>query len=204
MMERRWHFLVVTRGKPSARSKRIWWPNTLQVPVPVRSLLKVPDSRARRISSRYCFMPYIPLAIPPPDEGGTEQNHWYTEQLTHGQPAEGQVADMGIRLAEEFDEKAESAIAHGEQAAYAHGRARPAGKEPEYDKQHHTLQGELVELRRVARQLQRIGGKYHGPGHIGRSAPQLGIDEVADPPGAQTNRHQRCDEVHQPKEAHLM
>ena len=35
-------FLVVTSGKPSARSKRIWWPNTLSVPVPVRSVLRTP------------------------------------------------------------------------------------------------------------------------------------------------------------------
>ena len=31
--------MVVTSGKPSARSKRIWWPKTLRVPVPVRSVL---------------------------------------------------------------------------------------------------------------------------------------------------------------------
>ena len=35
--ERVWTFLVVTSGNPTARSKRIWCPNTLRVPVPVRS-----------------------------------------------------------------------------------------------------------------------------------------------------------------------
>ena len=30
-------FFVVTSGKPAARSKRIWCPKTLSVPVPVRS-----------------------------------------------------------------------------------------------------------------------------------------------------------------------
>ena len=36
-------FFVVTSGKPSARSKRIWYPNVLTVPVPVRSLLGAPS-----------------------------------------------------------------------------------------------------------------------------------------------------------------
>ena len=30
--------MVVSSGKPSARSKRIWWPKTERVPVPVRSV----------------------------------------------------------------------------------------------------------------------------------------------------------------------
>jgi hypothetical protein len=42
MIERRCSFLVVRTGKPSARSKRIWWPKTLIVPVPVRSDLVDP------------------------------------------------------------------------------------------------------------------------------------------------------------------
>ena len=44
MTERRCSRLVVSAGKPSARSNRIWWPNTLSVPVPVRSLLVAPSS----------------------------------------------------------------------------------------------------------------------------------------------------------------
>ena len=42
MIDFRCSFLVVTRGKPAPRSKRIWWPNTLSVPVPVRSVLRDP------------------------------------------------------------------------------------------------------------------------------------------------------------------
>jgi hypothetical protein len=53
MMERRCTFLVVTRGKPSFRSKRIWWPNTLRVPVPVRSVLATPVVCTRRMKSSY-------------------------------------------------------------------------------------------------------------------------------------------------------
>ncbi len=46
-------FLVVTSGNPAARSKRIWWPNTERVPVPVRSALRWPWSRTCRMKSRY-------------------------------------------------------------------------------------------------------------------------------------------------------
>ena len=53
-IERRCTFLVVTSGKPSRRSKRIWWPNTLFVPVPVRSALATPWSRTWRRKSSYC------------------------------------------------------------------------------------------------------------------------------------------------------
>ena len=41
-------FLVVTSGKPCPRSKRIWWPKTDFVPVPVRSALVTPSARMRR------------------------------------------------------------------------------------------------------------------------------------------------------------
>src|SRR5262249_30511186 len=61
-------FLVVTRGKPSARSKRIWWPNTDSVPVPVRSRFSTPLARIRSISSRYWRMLRAPsdsLSGPP-------------------------------------------------------------------------------------------------------------------------------------------
>src|SRR5688572_23183623 len=46
-------FLVVTSGKPSLRSKRIWWPNTLLVPVPVRSALNTPWVSTWRMKSSY-------------------------------------------------------------------------------------------------------------------------------------------------------
>ena len=45
--------MVVTSGKPSFRSKRIWWPNTLVVPVPVRSALCTPCVCTWRMKSSY-------------------------------------------------------------------------------------------------------------------------------------------------------
>ena len=56
MMLLRWTFLVVTRGKPSSRLKRIWCPKMLRVPVPVRSDLSVPLSRIFCNRSKYCFI----------------------------------------------------------------------------------------------------------------------------------------------------
>src|SRR5690554_1791904 len=146
-------------------------------------------------------MPYIPLAVAPPHECGTESDHGYTQQLAHGQPAERQIADMRVRLADEFDDETENAVADSEQSAHGHGRTRLARIEPENAEQRYPFQGELIQLRRVACQLRWIGGKHHGPGHVGSLAPELGIDEVADTPRAQPDGHQRCDEVHQTEEA---
>src|ERR1700729_2480330 len=56
MMDFRCTFLVVTSGKPSARSKRIWWPKIDRVPVPVRSRFSTPVSRTSSSRSRYCFI----------------------------------------------------------------------------------------------------------------------------------------------------
>src|SRR5699024_1053294 len=55
-MLRVWSFLVVTRGNPLDRSKRIWCPNTDSVPVPVRSDFLMPCSRTWRMSCSYCCM----------------------------------------------------------------------------------------------------------------------------------------------------
>ena len=46
-------FLVVTNGNPADRSNRIWCPNRLRVPVPVRSARGRPDSSSVRNRSRY-------------------------------------------------------------------------------------------------------------------------------------------------------
>jgi leucyl aminopeptidase len=56
MIERVCSFLVVSSGKPSARSKRICQPKTDSVPVPVRSVLGWPCSSTWRIRSRYGCM----------------------------------------------------------------------------------------------------------------------------------------------------
>lgn len=44
---------VVSSGNPFARSKRICWPNSEIVPVPVRSFLRLPSMRILRSESSY-------------------------------------------------------------------------------------------------------------------------------------------------------
>lgn len=56
MMDFRWIFFVVRSGNPSARSNRIWYPNTDRVPVPVRSPRSMPLRIIWSSRSRYCFI----------------------------------------------------------------------------------------------------------------------------------------------------
>ena len=46
------------QGNPLFRSNLIWCPKTLFVPVPVRSVFKLPLSITCDIKSRYCFIFY--------------------------------------------------------------------------------------------------------------------------------------------------
>src|SRR5699024_9708870 len=48
--------LVVTSGKPSDRSNRIWWPKIERVPVPVRSDFGVPCSSTCRSRAAYAVV----------------------------------------------------------------------------------------------------------------------------------------------------
>lgn len=50
------NLLVVSSGNPSDRSKRIWYPNTLCVPTPVRSCFTTPSFLIWRNRSRYCLI----------------------------------------------------------------------------------------------------------------------------------------------------
>ena len=61
IIDLRCSFFVVRSGKPLARSKRIWLPNTLFVPVPVRSVLVAPSVRMRFRRLRYCCIVVILL-----------------------------------------------------------------------------------------------------------------------------------------------
>lgn len=63
-MDLRCNFLVVTMGKPSLRSKRIWYPKTLSVPVPVRSFFRLPLDSTCFSNSWYCFMSLCRNVLP--------------------------------------------------------------------------------------------------------------------------------------------
>ena len=68
MIERRCSFLVVSSGNPSARSNRIWWPNTLSVPVPVRSDFSTPV--VEDLVEEVEVLPHGPHATPGHPPGG--------------------------------------------------------------------------------------------------------------------------------------
>src|SRR5690606_27892313 len=61
--------------------------------------------------------------------------------------------------------------------------------------EHQAFEHEFIKLRGMARQLQPVGGKHHGPGNIACPAPQLTVDEVADAPCTEAKWRQRRDEV---------
>ncbi|MNV07658.1 hypothetical protein D3C71_981010 [compost metagenome] len=135
-----------------------------------------------------------------PDQEQPADDHRHAQYLPHGQPVPGQIAQLGVRYADELDDETEDAIEQREHPRYRHGRPRLAREQPQDQEQCHAFEGELVQLRRMTRQLRRIGRKDHRPRHIGCLAPQLGVDEVADTPGAQANRHHRRNEIHQLEE----
>ena len=54
-------------------------------------------------------------------------------------------------------------------------------QEEQDGEEHNAFKAGFVELARVARHLCRVGREYHGPGHVGRSAIELAIHEVAKP-----------------------
>src|SRR5207342_2417620 len=130
-IERRCSFFVVTSGKPSRRSKRICQPNTLRVPVPVRSAFSAPCSRTWRSRSRYCFTPSTRLrshdrlrlhrrcVARTPQAIQAERDHRQFQHLAHGQPAEGEIAELRIGYAHELDDEAETPVHQGEQGRYA-------------------------------------------------------------------------------------
>ena len=70
--------------------------------------------------------------------------------------------------------------------------------------QQHAFQCELVELRRVAGQLQRVPWKDHGPGHIAGTPPEFLADKVSQPAQRQAQRYQRGDKIQQWPEAYVL
>ncbi|MCY1175484.1 hypothetical protein D9M73_157260 [compost metagenome] len=89
--------------------------------------------------------------VGPPQQAQATEDHWQAEYLAHGQPAEGQVTELGIRDADEFDGKTEQAVEQREHAGNRHGRARLAREQPKDNEKRDTFEGELVKLRRMAR-----------------------------------------------------
>ena len=76
-------------------------------------------------------------------------------------------------------------------------RAVFARIQPQNHKQQQAFQQELVNLRRMARQIARAA-KHHGPrqGRVGHTAPQLTVDEVAHAARGQPGWHAGRHKVH--------
>src|SRR4026209_2952920 len=91
-----------------------------------------------------------------------------------------QGPDTKVRLAVEFAKRSREAIA-GHERSRDDARLGPPQprlyEPPEHGKKEEALEPRLVELARVTRVGARLP-KYECPGHIGRTAPQLGIDEI--------------------------
>ena len=102
-----------------------------------------------------------------------------------------------IRFAEKFGDEAEGAVADQENAGYRAARSRSTAEKPENREQRQAFQPDMVKLRRMTRLHVAGLRENHHPRQagVGDPAPQFAIDEIADPPGGQSERHQRGDEV---------
>jgi hypothetical protein len=157
----------------------------------------------------------------PQDQPQPQRDHRQRQDLAHGQAdrrrklqrvADGVAGTCELRvgLAHELHGEARQPVDHEEHAGERAGPLQPAATpgEPEEDRAHQRPSSSgLVELRGVARadrrqaverhaQRSRAGlrgltGKDHAPGHVGGTAPELGIDEIRDPaqPDADGHHH---------------
>src|SRR5208282_1251274 len=122
------------------------------------------------------------------DQNSAEQRQRRRKQHAHGGAPE-QKAELRVRLAKEFAENARQTIKADEQAG---GQSRLAKSTASHgEKQDQTkgqsLQSRLVKLARMAR-LRPGAGKDHRPRNIGRTAPQLRLDEIGDAHQKQPDR----------------
>src|SRR4029079_2570399 len=94
-------------------------------------------------------------------------------------------AKLRVGLAEELDCDAREAVAQGEESGSAPGMGqsrKTMGGDAHDQEEHQTFQDRLVQLARMARNLQRGGGQAHRPGHIPWPAIELAVDEIGEPP----------------------
>ena len=124
-------------------------------------------------------------------------DHGRGQPLSHAH-VQGQDAQEIVRLAEVFGREARDAVADQEHRRHLSHLAGLAGVQPQHDEQEHAFEQQLVDLRRMARHGGAALREHHRPGQrrVGRPAPELAVDEVAQAPGAQPRRHARGHEVH--------
>ena len=129
--------------------------------------------------------------------------------MPHGQPVTADVPgkpkriagrdELRIRLADKFDGETCDPVPGGERAGQKTGLfvgPAPPDHPEQDDKQDKPFEEGLVKLRRVAgadahdirAELCGLTGKCHSPGHVGRTPPKLGVDEVRDATQQQAGR----------------
>ena len=110
--------------------------------------------------------------------------------------------ELPVRLPEPLDEEPRQRVADQHQPE--HPPRPPERPRPDRQRQHREQQQpfepRLVELRRMPRAgprpvrragLRRLAGKHHRPGRRRRPSPELGVDEVRQPPEEQPDRRRR-------------
>src|SRR5262249_39125500 len=97
----------------------------------------------------------------------------------------------------ELGDRARHRIAHEEDAAERAGPPadrRPTLQRVEEAEQHDAFEKAFVELARMARLAVAVR-EDHGPGHVGRAAVELTVDEVGDAAEEEPDGHRADDEV---------
>src|SRR5581483_9770662 len=135
----------------------------------------------------------------PADQEDAGENHGQRIQYAGGKGADGEdVARVG--LAKQLADRAREAVSGKKGTG---DNARPtqcqlAVRQPPQDgEQDDALQRSLVELARMARKRSCAEAwKYHRPGHVAHSAPELAVNEVRKTAEEQPHRRGCRTEVH--------
>src|SRR6516165_9192304 len=134
------------------------------------------------------------------DEPGDDERQ--REDLAHGEPVEGEVAEERIGLAEELDDDAGAAVTDEEDAAeraWPLANPRRALEDVDDEEEEGALEPGLIELARMAR-LRPAGREDHGPGHVADAAPELAVDEIGDAAEEEADRYGADDDVAEAEE----
>jgi hypothetical protein len=105
--------------------------------------------------------------------------------------------EKAVGLAKELGDETQSTVTHEECTRHLPHRPRAARIQPQQHEQQQPFEAELVQLRRMTR----LGGarlrKHHRPRQprIREPAPQLAVDEVADPARGKAGGHARRHQV---------
>src|SRR2546425_8438071 len=101
-------------------------------------------------------------------------DHRQRQPLAHRQ-AEREIAEKAVGLPAELGDEAKHAIAGEKQRRHLAARARLGREPPKQREEREPLQRELVELRRVTRQVARAA-KQHSPRQVGYTPLKPSLD----------------------------